>query len=137
MRVVLDPNVIVSAALKADGVPARIVGHWLAGRFEVVISPMLLEEVERVMARPRIAGRVPAPLRAEMSRTLEALTVLVDDPDPAGAWSRDPKDDYLIGLALAATAILVSGDEDVHSAACPVPVLRPRELLDRLDPGDG
>lgn len=58
MRVVLDANVLVSAALQA-GPSYRIVSRWLdAGDLEVVICPEVLAEVEEVLGRPRLRKRV-------------------------------------------------------------------------------
>jgi len=48
--------------------------------------------------------------------------------------TRDPKDDYLVALALGADAdAITSGDDDLHAATdLGVEVLTPRELLTRL-----
>ncbi|MHB8659813.1 MAG: putative toxin-antitoxin system toxin component, PIN family [Solirubrobacteraceae bacterium] len=56
MRVVADANVFVSAALgRSPQAPSvRIITAALDGRFELVMSPALLEEVADVLARPRI-----------------------------------------------------------------------------------
>jgi len=69
---------------------------------------------------------------------VEALAggaVLVRDPDEVPAVTADPDDDYLIALAVAAAAdALVSGDKHLTDLGDPpVPVLTPRELLDRLE----
>jgi predicted nucleic acid-binding protein len=54
---------------------------------------------------------------------------------PAGVErvTRDPRDDYLVALAKAAEALLVSSDRDVLEAETgDVEVLSAREFLDRL-----
>ncbi|MGH2892355.1 MAG: PIN domain-containing protein, partial [Solirubrobacteraceae bacterium] len=51
MRTVVDPNVLVSAAISPAGPPRQIVAAWIDGRFELVISPALLDEL-RKRARP-------------------------------------------------------------------------------------
>ena len=44
MRVVVDPNVLVAAAI-TNGVSARLLDHWLTVRsFELVVCPMLIAE---------------------------------------------------------------------------------------------
>src|SRR5262249_39773113 len=45
---------------------------------------------------------------------------------------RDPNDDYLVALAEAADAVIVTGDSDLLHADLPLPVTTPRELLDRI-----
>ena len=49
MRVVLDANVFVSAAIRS-GPSHRIVQRWLqGGSFEVVMCPALLAEIDEVL----------------------------------------------------------------------------------------
>ena len=49
---VVDPNVLVSAAISAEGIPRRILSTWHAGFFEMVVSYDLLYELEAVLLRP-------------------------------------------------------------------------------------
>jgi predicted nucleic acid-binding protein len=44
----------------------------------------------------------------------------------------DPDDDYVVALAAQENAVLVSGDAHLLAEAGRLPVLTPRELLDRL-----
>ncbi|MDQ3629985.1 MAG: putative toxin-antitoxin system toxin component, PIN family [Actinomycetota bacterium] len=53
MRVVLDPNVLVSALISPSGPPREIVDAWIAERFDLVVSPALLAELDGVLARPK------------------------------------------------------------------------------------
>ena len=55
--VVIDTNVWVSAFLNRKGFPAQIKDAWVNGRFEVVISTPLLQEVSEVLHRPRIKDK--------------------------------------------------------------------------------
>jgi predicted nucleic acid-binding protein len=49
------------------------------------------------------------------------------------AVTRDPNDDYLVALAVAAQAdALISGDRDLTDLQTPVPILTPRMFLVRL-----
>lgn len=53
MRVVIDPNVLVSAAV-ATGVSAQLIDRWLSERaFEVVVCPRLIAELRDVLARDK------------------------------------------------------------------------------------
>jgi len=45
LRAVLDPNVIISAALSPNGSPAAVLVAWLDGQFELVASQKLIEEL--------------------------------------------------------------------------------------------
>jgi len=61
MRVVLDANVLVSALLSGRSSPGVILELWEKERFDLVISPPVLEELERVIRYPRIQERYNLP----------------------------------------------------------------------------
>jgi uncharacterized protein len=123
MRAVLDPNVIVSAALSRSGTPAKVLRAWLEGAYEMVVSPSLLSELERVLGYPKIARRVTRHEADELLDLLRRQAELVGDPeDPPTIKSPDPDDDYLISLAEAARAVIVSGDAHLQSLADRIPV---------------
>jgi predicted nucleic acid-binding protein len=48
-RVVLDCNVFVSALLSPSGSPAQVLDRWADGDFDVIVSPLLFAELERVL----------------------------------------------------------------------------------------
>ena len=130
MRAVLDPNVIISALLSRDGTPAKALQAWLEGRFDLIVSPLLLEELERALAYPKLAERISAPESAALVDWLRREGVLVDDPsDPPSSHSVDPGDDYLFALAEKEDAALVSGDKHLLAMSSELPVLRVREFL--------
>jgi uncharacterized protein len=135
LRVVLDPGVLVSAVLGSKGAPAEVLDRWRDGEFDMVVSPALLGELERVLLRPKFRH---AALEDEVRAYVDALAregVLVLDPQHVPAVTVDPADDYLVALAAAAGAdAIVSGDKDLTELADPpVPVLTPREFLWRLE----
>lgn len=132
MRAVLDTNVLFAARISPSGVPARLVRLGLQRRYELVVSPLLLDEVAEALLRKK-AGLD----RAEVDEYVAQLgeCTVVGDPTEPGRWSRDPDDDYLVGLALAADSdALVTGDRDLlHLIDPPLTVLTPRAFLDWLD----
>jgi len=126
VRVVADPNVLVSAAVTPSGVCAQLLSRLLESSLEIVASPLLLGEVERVLRRPRFDLLAPA-LRSSYVEYLRRITRIVEDP-PAGGSSlvaADPSDDYLVRLTLA-------GDRHLLDLAGVYPIVSPRELLARL-----
>ena len=133
-RVVIAPGVFVSALIAPKGTPAQLLDLLLEQRFELVVSPRLLGELTWVLLRDRFRRYVTAGEVRELVADLAAVaTVLRDPPDPV-AVTRDPNDDYLIALAVAAQAdALISGDRDLTDLQSPpVPVLTPRMFLVRL-----
>jgi uncharacterized protein len=132
VRVVFDTNVFVAARLSPEGVPAQLVRLGLEGAFELVLSPLLLDEVAEVLARPKFRF-AEADVRGYLER-LRRLTVVEDPADAEAVVNRDRDDDYLVALAVNARAdTLVSGDRDlVDLTDAPVSVLTPRAFLHRL-----
>jgi putative PIN family toxin of toxin-antitoxin system len=114
MRVVLDANVWISAAISSS--PShRVVHTWLADQpFQVILCPRLLDEVRNVLTeRPRLRAWISQADAELFVATLTTLTELHPDPPPGVALTRDP-DDYLIHLAHAHDAdVIVSGDADL------------------------
>jgi hypothetical protein len=130
VRAVLDPNVVVSAVLSRSGTPAALLRAWLGGVYELVVSPALLDELERVLSYPKIASRVSREEARELLNVLRLQADLVADPVGAPSIaSPDAGDDYLIALAEAASAVLVSGDADLLGLTGQSPVYSPTAFL--------
>ncbi|MGO9791982.1 MAG: putative toxin-antitoxin system toxin component, PIN family [Solirubrobacteraceae bacterium] len=56
IRAVLDVNVLISAFIGgADGPPRKLIYAWREGRFTLVVSPGLLNELATVLGRPKFA----------------------------------------------------------------------------------
>jgi len=134
VRVVLDPNVLISALISPQGPAAEILAAWVVERFEIVVSEKLLAELDDVLARPKFRRWVAESDSLQFVAVLaQSATVVGDPPAPAGL-SPDPDDDYLIALAETAGAdCLVSGDRHLTELVDPSPpILTPREFLDTL-----
>lgn len=132
MRAVLDPNVVISGALCPRGGPADVLRSLAMGEFELIASHALLDELERALAYPKLL-HISESDAAELVRWLAESASIVVDPDvEPPVHSRDPDDDYLIVLASAHRAALVSGDKDLLSLEGKIPVFSPRAFLDLL-----
>lgn len=133
MRAVFDANVLVSAVLSRTGAPALLVERWLFGEFELVVSELLLAEVERTLPSPKLRTRVAPEIASGFLAILRELAENVADPPGVPpVRSRDPGDDYLVALAAAERVPLVSGDAHLLDLRAAIPVLAPREFLDTL-----
>ncbi len=130
-RVVIDPNVLVSAAITPSGATAAVTDLFDAG---IIVGrlPKLLTELGGVLRREKFR-QYPSPQAIEayvpeLARRSERR----DDPPDPPAVSPDSGDDYLIALARAADAdALISGDTDLTELDLPdLPVLTPRQLLE-------
>jgi putative PIN family toxin of toxin-antitoxin system len=111
MRVVLDTNVFVSAALKASSWPAIVV-RWVNRNGTLLQSAVTAAEVVEVLQRPRFATLVPT-LYFDNIRQMLAAADLVEITERIAAC-RDPKDDKFLELAVNGRAdMIVSGDQDL------------------------
>ncbi|WP_340538261.1 putative toxin-antitoxin system toxin component, PIN family [Nocardioides sp. GXZ039] len=133
-RVVIDPNVFVSATITPAGGLGPLIGLIDDGTLVPVVTQHLVDEVVDVLGRPKLAKYVKPGVGAAFAQQMRQLgewhADIVDPP----SVTRDRGDDYLVALAQAARAdAIASGDDDLH-AAMPfgVDVLTPRELLTRL-----
>jgi len=130
VRAVLDANVLISAILSPRGSPARLLPAWQAGVFELVVSPRLLAELARALAYPKLARLIPSADADAFVAWIARSAVLAADPEGAPAIrSADPDDDYLLALATAERAVLVSGDGHLTILADRLPVRTPAEFL--------
>ena len=130
MRAVLDPNVIISAALSPGGSPGRLFRYWLDGAYDLVVSPLLLDELDRALGYSKLRDRVPTNEARDLLELLSRAGLATDDPQTSpDIQSPDPDDDYLIALASVARAVLVSGDKDLLGLSGQIPVYSPGEFV--------
>src|SRR5260370_11682592 len=109
VRVVLDTNVVVSACLRPEGAPARIVELALLGTFTVCLSPDVLSEYREVLARPRFSHELE---RVKVLLEGIAEVAVVVAPTQTVTVSPDDGDNRLLECADAADAdFLVTGNQ--------------------------
>ena len=135
IRAVVDPNVLIAAALAPNGPPADCLRAHADGRFELIVSEVLLAELSTVLQRDKFRRYLSVAQAERLVAALRRDGILCADPRNAPPIpSPDPKDDYLLTLADAESAhALVTGDG--HLLALSVPALRivtPREFLPLL-----
>lgn len=129
LRVVIDPNVLVSATL-TSGSPRRVVDLVRVGAVQMISCPQLHAELEGVLARERFLRWRTREQLDRYAADLRTMAHQVSDPVDVPSVTRDPGDDYLVALtALVRADVLCSGDADLTQLS-DVPVLSPRALLD-------
>lgn len=129
-RAVLDPGVLVSALITPAGRPAKLLLAARAGSFELIVSPQLLDELEKVLRREKFPRYVDLDGVTAYLDLLRRDAQLAADPEtPPPIRCTDPDDDYLIALAHSQRAALISGDSDLLGLAEEIPIFSPAEFL--------
>jgi putative PIN family toxin of toxin-antitoxin system len=113
VRVVVDANIAISAAINGQGPSARILRAWEAGLFTWITSDELLRELERAIRYPRVVRRWIWTEQQvnEYLYTIRSETDVVATKDVVDIVQRDPDDNRLVEAALAGEAdYIVTGD---------------------------
>jgi len=137
-RAVLDTDVIVSGALVPEGHPGQILQAWRDGRFLLIISEDIIEEVKDVLNRPRIRDKYQHLTQATIGRLINLLrrqSVLVPGKLDLAVVKRDPDDDKVIIAAVEGRAeYIVTGDIDLTDLQSyqDIKIVRPAEFIKLL-----
>jgi putative PIN family toxin of toxin-antitoxin system len=130
VKVILDTNVFVSGVFFA-GPPYRILEAWRDGKLQLIISPEILEEYQRVAEA--LSEQFPA---VNLRPMLDLLTVKAELfsaqslPQPV---SDDPDDDKFLACAIASKcSVIVSGDKHLLkvSGYQGIRVVKPLDFVD-------
>ena len=139
VRAVLDANVYVSAAVRPEGPPGRIIDRFLRGGvFEIVVSQAIVDEVLRALSYPKVRKYIRRGLDPEL--WFEDIVVLAHfvaaEREVEGA-SMDPDGDKYIAVAIEGRAgFLVAGDSDLLDLReyDGIRIVSPRAFLNLLVP---
>jgi putative PIN family toxin of toxin-antitoxin system len=125
LRVVLDTNVLVSGLAYPASVPGRIVGAWLRGGLDVVLSKYILDEMVRVL--PRLSRiKLSAAAIRDLADSFLFTAEIVEPSRELEEELRDKADQPVLGTLLAAQAdYLITGDKDLLALAGRYPIVTP------------
>ena len=110
-RVVLDTNIVISAALRVGGLPEAVFNMAIDGVIQLCVSEPVLAEYEEVLRRARLAIP-PGKVATALARIREKSFLVTDTVkvDPA-ACPDDPDDIIFLECAETAAADdLVTGN---------------------------
>lgn len=133
---VVDTNVLVSGMGWRSGAPGRIVDAILDGRFILVSSEQLLEELDRVIQYPKLArvfakATYVAELLRDIALIVEPLQQFRDLPD-------EPDNRLLEAAVTAQADVIVSGDDDILGLGAEfhgIRVMSPADFIAHLEKG--
>lgn len=131
----MDTNVLVSGLMYPASVPGRVVGAWLDGRYDLVLSVEQLGEIARVLDYPRIR-KILKWDRSAIERFLKQLylrSLTVDITGVTAEVPGDAGDAMILAAAIVADADhLVTGTADLLALRDRHPILTPSEFVGRL-----
>jgi len=139
LRVVIDTNVLLSGLLW-HGAPHVLLERVRAGTLGLVSSPAILGELENVIARPKfdvILARSNTSREIALAE-LRQLAEVIEPPRLDTPVCRDPDDDAVLALALAAQVdLIVSGDDDLIAITRfqGIPISTPAQVNERIAAG--
>jgi hypothetical protein len=138
LRAVLDANVFVSAAIRPDGPPGRIIEQFLrTDAFTLILSDAIVDEVLRALAYPKVRRCLRRGL--DPALWMEDLVLLADvvlETTHVPGVSKDPDDDKYLAAAIAGRApLVVSGDPHLLTVGDyeGVRIVTPRAFLNLLN----
>ena len=112
LKLVVDTNILISAALSTQGSPARLVQKVLTDH-RLVFSQPTFDELRTRLYRPKFDRYISLETRERLLHDFNACAHWVDIGEPK-TYSRDRDDDKFIETALVAQApYLISGDNDL------------------------
>jgi uncharacterized protein len=137
IRAVLDTNVVLSG-LFWHGTPHALLDRVREGTLIFISSPALLAELAEVIARPKYDAIL---VRSNTSRErslveVRELTEVIAPPPLAQPVCRDPDDDAVLALGVAANVdLIVSGDKDLLTLNSfqGIAIVTPAEALRLVD----
>ncbi len=113
MRVVLDANIFISALISSQGNPAKILEKWQKRELEVVVSPAIVDEIERVTGYVRLQKKYRR-IREEREGLIDDLrnfATMVDPQQELSVVQADDSDNRYIECAIESGAnYIVTGD---------------------------
>jgi putative PIN family toxin of toxin-antitoxin system len=132
VRIVLDTNVFLSGVF-FGGPPYQILDAWRRGEVQILLSPEILEEYQRVSAR--LATQFPEVDFAPFLKLVTVQAEIIVAPPLAEAVCEDPADDKFLACAIAGqAACVVSGDKHLLKIKefRKIPILKPRTFVDKF-----
>jgi putative PIN family toxin of toxin-antitoxin system len=136
-RAVLDANVYVSAAIRPEGPPGRILERFVReSAFDLVLSPAIVDEVLRALTYPKVRKHIRAEVNPQVwFQDIAVLADVVAGDYQLHGVSKNPDDDKYIAAAVEGRApFVVTGDPDLLNLKehAGVRIVSPRQFLDVL-----
>ena len=114
-RAIFDTNIFVRTVIQKDNLPNHLLSLWREGRFVLVLSQSIIDEVERVLSRRDLRLKYRYTL-AEVRDLINLLhqANIIEVNTSFELCHRDPTDNIFVDCAISGRAqFLVSTDNDL------------------------
>jgi len=133
LKVVFDTNVIVSAALYEESLPALLLSLGLEDEVRFFVSPELFNEYERVLKRPRF--KLGHKAITELLEKILKKAVMVNPSKELKILKIDETDNRILECATKAKADFVITGNKRHfplEEFKGIKIVTPREFINRI-----
>jgi len=110
-KIVMDTNIVVSAAISTDGTPAKIFELFLNKKIVNYTSEEIIKEIEEVINRPAFREYISDEYKKFILDSFKLNSVVVKPTIDENAVPEDEADNKLINCALSVKSDIVSGDK--------------------------
>ncbi|MGO9314876.1 MAG: putative toxin-antitoxin system toxin component, PIN family [Syntrophobacteraceae bacterium] len=134
IKVVLDANQFVSALLKPHSNPAKIARLVYEGDLTLLLSPAILDELQRVLSYPKIKKlhcRTPEEIERFFQK-LKKIAIITPGILSVSEVIYDPSDNIYLACAVEGNAgFIVSSDHHITDLKTflGIPIVNPATLL--------
>jgi len=111
IKVVLDTNIIISAAISTDGNPAKIFELLLEKKIINYTTKEIIEEIEEVIERPAFKDSINEDYKKFILDNFKSNSIIIKSKFDERAVLKDNKDDKFVNCALTVKAEIISGDK--------------------------
>jgi putative PIN family toxin of toxin-antitoxin system len=136
-RVVLDTNMLASGAIAATGTLSRIIDAWHSGKFSVIVSAPILEELERTFQKPYFRRYLTDKQSSRFMMLLQRRATISPITVSVHGIATHPEDDLILATAVSVKAdYLVTGDTKLQHLGTyqAVAILSPGRFIEILEP---
>ena len=117
IQAVFDTNIFLQSLLNPNSIAAKCLETVRSGKVKFFVSKDTLAEARDVILRPNILARLPDADAGQIEAFIEDISnisTLIRAVPESFRFQRDPKDEIIINLAIAAKAeYIISRDKDL------------------------
>jgi len=135
IRVVLDTNIIISAAISEEGAPARIFELLILELIENFTSEDIVEEIEEVFQRRKIADLISEEDKAFVINNYKKFSTKVKPVTKIDKIKEDSEDNKFLEVAVTVDAdFIISGDAHLKQIKSygNIRILTPKEFIEEI-----